>query len=264
MVTFIDTHAHLYGDPFQDDLAWVVARAQENHIAKVYLPNIDETTIEKVVDTAQRFPTVCFPMLGIHPCYIQSNFLPQLYAVEAWLQKGSFVGIGEIGIDLYHDCSLRQEQQEAFAIQVDWAKKYHLPLSIHCRNAFKEVTALLEKAQDGTLKGIIHCFTGDRMEAEQCIELGFFLGISGIVTLPKNTLAETVAAIDLKHLVLETDSPYLAPVPHRGKRNEPIHLLHTATKIAEIKHVSLEEVARITTKNAERVFNKNAASAGQH
>lgn len=263
MIAFIDTHAHLYGDPFQDDLACVVARAQQNHIAKIYMPNIDETTIAKVIDTAQRYPTVCFPMLGIHPCHIRSNFIPQLYAVEAWLQKGSFVGIGEIGIDLHYDCSLRQEQQEAFAIQVDLAKKYHLPLSIHCRNAFKEVTALLEQAQDGTLQGIIHCFTGNHMEAEKCINLGFYLGISGIVTLPKNTLAETLAAIDLMHLVLETDSPYLAPVPHRGKRNEPIHLLHTATRIAEIKRVSLEEVARVTTKNADNVFNKNTASVGQ-
>ncbi|MCT4696750.1 TatD family hydrolase [Candidatus Cardinium sp. TP] len=246
---FIDTHAHIY----DLTLPLVVENAQRNDIQKIYMPNIEEETIERMMDVAGDYPC-CLPMMGIHPCHIRKDFTKQLYIVEEWLDKGGFIAVGEIGIDLYHDTALLEAQQEAFSIQLSLAKRYHLPVSIHCRNAFKEVINLLEIEQDGSLKGVIHCFTGDLREAEKCIALDFSLGVGGIITIPKSGLAETISAIDLKHLVLETDSPYLAPSPFRGKRNEPSYLRYIAEALATIKEVSLTEVASITTQNAEAIF----------
>ncbi|WP_342265101.1 TatD family hydrolase [Cardinium endosymbiont of Philonthus spinipes] len=249
MMQFIDTHAHVY----DLTLPLVLENAQKHHIKKIYMPNIDEETIGGLMEVAGRYPS-CLPMMGIHPCHIKQNFSKQLYLVEQWLDKAAFIAVGEIGIDLYHDTTLFAAQQEAFKIQLDLAKRHHLPLSIHCRNAFREVIEVLEKEQDGSLRGVIHCFTGSLQEAKKCIALGFLLGIGGIITIPKNGLAETVAAIDLKHLVLETDSPYLTPVPFRGKPNEPSYLRYTAETVAAIKGVTLAEVASITTQNAETIF----------
>ncbi|CAH2560151.1 TatD family hydrolase [Cardinium endosymbiont of Oedothorax gibbosus] len=245
---FIDTHAHIY----DLELPLVLESAQKNHIKKIYMPNIDEETIARMMDMAALYP--CLPMMGIHPCHIRKDFTKQLYLVEEWLDKGGFIAVGEIGIDLYHDTTLLAEQREGFRVQLSLAKRYHLPVSIHCRNAFKEVIYLLEKEQDGSLRGVIHCFTGSLQEAEKCIALGFSLGIGGIITIPKSGLAATAAAIDLKYLVLETDSPYLAPTPYRGKRNEPSYLRYTAEKLAAVKQVTLAEVASITTQNAEAIF----------
>ncbi|MGI2257176.1 TatD family hydrolase [Candidatus Cardinium hertigii] len=247
---FIDTHAHIYD--LQNELPLILERAQKNFIKKIYMPNIDTTTIAKMMDVAALYP--CLPMMGIHPCYIRKDFAKPLYLVEEWLDKGGFIAIGEIGIDLYHDTTLFEAQQEAFRIQLALAKRYHLPVSIHCRNAFKEVIQLLEKEQDGNLKGVIHCFTGNLQEAEKCIALGFALGIGGILTMAKSGLAATVAAIDLNHLVLETDSPYLTPAPLRGKPNEPSYLPYIAEKLAVVKQVTLAEVAAVTTQNAEKIF----------
>lgn len=254
MIQLIDTHAHIYTDDFQLELKKILQRAQENYVHKICMPNIDEETITSMMDIATIYPTYCFPMMGIHPCHITKNFTRQLYLVEGWLQKASFVAIGEIGIDLYHDTNLSMEQQEAFSIQLRLAKAYKLPVAIHCRNAFKEVLQILEKEQDGTLKGVMHCFSGNLTEAERCIELGLYLGIGGIITLPKSGLAETIRTIDLAHLVLETDSPYLTPAPYRGKRNEPAYLRYIAEKLAEVKGVICSEIASITTQNAERLF----------
>ncbi|ROT47080.1 TatD family hydrolase [Candidatus Cardinium hertigii] len=250
----IDTHAHLYTIDCQKELSLSLERAQKNYVAKIYMPNIHEGTIASMMDVAAAYPTTCLPMMGIHPCHITKNFTSQLYLVEEWLAKDSFVAIGEIGIDLYHDTALWKEQKEAFTIQLNLAKAYHLPLSIHCRNASKEMMQLLEKAQDGSLRGIIHCFSGNLIEAEKYIQLGFSLGVGGLITILKSGLAETIAAIDLKHLVLETDSPYLTPEPYRGKRNEPGYLLYIAEKLAEIKQITLTEIASITTQNAEKNF----------
>lgn len=247
----IDTHAHIYD--INAPLPLVLENAKQNHIDKIYMPNIDEQTIEGMMDIASAYPN-CLPMMGIHPCHIRKNFSKQLYVVEEWLTKGGFIGVGEIGIDLYHDTALLDEQKEAFSIQLRFAKKYKLPVSIHCRNAFKEVVELLDKEQDGNLKGVIHCFTGNLQEGEACIKLGFKLGVSGIITLPKSGLAERLAAIDLKNLVLETDSPYLTPVPLRGKPNQPSYLGYIAEKLALVQGVTLEEVARTTTKNAKSIF----------
>ena len=253
MIQLIDTHAHIYTDDYQKDLPAVLNRAASNHVTKIYMPNIDEITIEPMLAIANRYPTNCFPMIGIHPCHITQQITPQLYVVEQWLSSHPFIAIGEIGIDLYHDATLLEAQKEAFILQLKWAKQYQLPVAIHCRNAFKEVISILASEQDGSLKGIIHCFTGSLVEAERCISLGFYLGIGGIVTLPKSNLIPVISAIDLSHLVLETDSPYLAPVPYRGKRNEPAHLLYIAEKVAAIKAMTLEDVAMITTQNAEQV-----------
>lgn len=252
---FIDTHAHVY--ELQNALPLVLERAQQNFIKTIYMPNIDETTIARMMDVAARYP--CLPMMGIHPCHIRKDFTKQLYLVEEWLDKGGFIAVGEIGIDLYHDTSLFAEQQEAFRIQLSLAKRYHLPVSIHCRNAFKAVIPLLEAAQDDSLKGVIHCFTGNLQEAAKCVDLGFALGVGGILTIPKSGLAATAAAIDLNHLVLETDSPYLTPVPFRGKPNEPSYLRYIAEKLAAVKGVSLAEVACITTQNAEKIFGSCAS-----
>ncbi|WP_255431726.1 TatD family hydrolase [Cardinium endosymbiont of Dermatophagoides farinae] len=219
------------------------------------MPNIEEETIERMMDVAALSP-YCLPMMGIHPCHIRKDFTKQLYVVEEWLDKGGFIAVGEVGIDLYHDTTLLEAQQEAFRIQLALAKRYHLPLSIHCRNAFKEVIQLLEQEQDGSLSGVIHCFTGNLQEAEKCIALGFSLGIGGIITLPKSGLAATISAIDLKHLVLETDSPYLTPAPYRGKPNEPSYLCYTAATLAAVKATTVAEVACITTQNAEAIFEK--------
>lgn len=252
----IDTHAHIYEADFQKELSIILQRAQENHVKKIYMPNIDEATITSMMDVAEMHPTRCFPMMGIHPCHVTKKFDRQLYLVEEWLNKASFIAIGEVGIDLYHDTSLSMEQQEAFSIQLNLAKKYNLPLSIHCRNAFKEVLQIVEKEQDGSLKGVIHCFTGNLIEAERCIKLGFYLGVGGIITMPKSGLAEIISAIALDHLVLETDSPYLTPAPHRGRRNEPAYLSYIAEKLAAIKGVTLLEIASRTTQNAENLFGK--------
>ncbi|AWN82267.1 TatD family hydrolase [Candidatus Cardinium hertigii] len=251
----IDTHAHIYEVEFQDNLSDILENAQKNYVQKIYMPNINETTLSKMMAVAARYPTQCFPMMGIHPCYIKRNFTNQLYLVEEWLNKASFLAIGEIGIDQYHSSAFLAEQEEAFMIQLNLAKKHQLPVSIHCRNAFKRMLQLLEKAQDGSLKGVIHCFTGNTIEAEYCIKLGFRLGIGGLITLPSHKLAETLTTIAANHLVLETDSPYLAPLPHRGKRNEPGYLRYTAAKLAAIKQMPLTEIAAITTENATRLFN---------
>ncbi|AXI24308.1 Putative Tat-linked quality control protein TatD [Cardinium endosymbiont of Sogatella furcifera] len=248
---FIDTHAHIYD--LEGLLPLVLERAQKNYIKKIYMPNIDEETIARMMDIAAAYPS-CLPMMGIHPCHIRKDFIKQLYLIEEWLGKSAFIAVGEIGIDLYHDTALFPEQQEAFRMQLVLAKHYHLPVSIHCRNAFKEVIELLEKEQDGRLRGVIHCFTGNFQEAEACIALGFSLGIGGIITMPKSGLAATISAIDLKHLVLETDSPYLTPVPYRGKPNEPSYLPYTASTLAAVKETTLGEVACITTQNAETIF----------
>ena len=254
MIQLIDTHAHLYTNDFQKDLIYVLEKARKNYVEKIYMPNIDETTIDNMLEVANKYQATCLPMIGIHPCHIKKKFTKQLYLVEQWINKYSFSAVGEIGIDLYHDSSLLKEQQEAFAIQLCFAKQYNLAVSIHCRNSFKEVITILEKEQDGLIRGVIHCFTGSLIEAEQYIKLGFNLGIGGIATMKKSSIIDTISSMNMKHFVLETDSPYLAPTPYRGNRNEPAYLLYIAEKVADIKQISLQEVAAITTQSAEKLF----------
>ncbi len=251
---WIDTHAHVHDPAFAEDQDQVIQRSLQAGVSKIYLPNVDATTLEPMLALEAKYPQVCAAMIGIHPCHILDDFAQQLDQMVTWLDKRPFAGIGEVGMDLYRDQTYQVQQQEAFCVQIGWAKRYQLPLIIHCRNAFEETLSLLESQQDGTLKGIFHCFSGSLDEAKRITELGFYLGIGGIVTFKNAGLADVVANIGLEHLVLETDSPYLAPVPYRGKRNEPSYLPEVGAQIAAIHQVDLATVAAITTANAKQVF----------
>ena len=256
----IDTHAHIYDLSFAEDQAQVIANSVQAGICKIYLPNITTTTIQPMLALEAQYPHLCAAMIGMHPCYITQDFEQQLYQVENWLTKRSFAAIGEVGIDLYHDTTYKIQQQQALAIQIGWAKQYQLPLVIHCRNGLAAALELLEAHQDGTLRGIFHCFSGSLAEANQIIALGFYLGIGGRITFKNAGLAQVVANIPLKHLVLETDSPYLAPVPYRGKRNEPAYLTYIAAQVAASHQVDLETIAAITTANASKVFQTHSVT----
>jgi len=251
---FTDTHTHLYTEEFNTDRKELIEKAIKNSVTKFYLPNIDSTSIEGMLEIEKQFPTNCFAMMGLHPCSVGENINDELEIVEKWLQARKFSAIGEIGIDLYWDKTFFKQQQQAFVTQVDWALQYNYPINIHCRNAFSEIYDLL-KSFKKLPKAIFHCFSGTVDEAKKIIELGNFkLGIGGVVTFKNSGLDKVVEEIDLQHFVLETDAPYLAPVPFRGKRNQPVYLLEVAKKIAEIKQISIIKVAEITTKNAEFIF----------
>jgi TatD DNase family protein len=251
---FIDTHAHLYAPEFAVDIVQVMAHSRSHYVRRIYMPNINVDTIAGMLKLESQYPDLCVAMMGIHPCYIGLDFQKQLAQVATWLAKRPFAAIGEIGIDLYRDKTYQAQQEEAFAIQLHWAQQYQLPVVIHCRAGMSVTLRLLEKHQNGQLKGIFHCFSGSLEEAERIIALGFYLGIGGIVTFKNVGLDAIVAAIDLGHLVLETDAPYLAPTPHRGQRNESAYLLHIAEKIASLKAIDLATVAQVTTANAMDVF----------
>lgn len=248
----IDTHAHLYAKEFEEDRKEVIEKAIALGITQFFLPNIDSSSIPALLGLSVLYPKNCFPMMGLHPCSVNEDYESELNIVEQWLSEKRFCAIGEIGIDLYWDKTFFQQQQIAFRKQIEWAKKCHLPIIIHSRNSFEEVMEIVTEYNDNNLKGIFHCFSGNREEAERVIALrGFKLGIGGVVTFKNSGLDKVVEGIDMKHMVLETDAPYLAPVPHRGKRNESSYLLLIAQKIAAIKNISVEEVATITTQNAQ-------------
>lgn len=251
---FIDTHAHLYSEEFDADRTEMVQRALEAGLSQMYLPNIDSTSIAGMLDLETQFPGKCLAMMGLHPCYVKENYQEELALVKSWLEKRSFPAIGEIGIDLYWDKTFVKEQEEAFLTQVEWAKQYDLPIVIHSRESMDLILELLQPVRHERLRGIFHCFGGTVQQAEAAIELGFLLGIGGVLTFKKSGLDAVLSEIDLEHLVLETDAPYLAPTPFRGKRNESSYLLKVAEKLAEVKSVSLSEVAHITTQNALQLF----------
>lgn len=250
-----DTHSHLYSSQFDEDREQAIKNAFEKGIERIFLPNIDHSSIEDMLALESQYPNKCFPMMGLHPCYVKENYEEELRTVENWLNKRSFCAIGEIGIDLYWDKSTLAIQQEAFRFQIKLAKKHELPIVIHCRDAFDEIFEILEEEKDDKLFGIFHCFTGNIDQAKQAIRLGFKLGIGGVVTFKKAGLDKVVAAIDTKDIVLETDAPYLAPSPFRGKRNESSYLIYIAEKVAELHQISIEELAAITTQNSQQVFN---------
>lgn len=253
---FIDTHTHLYADEFNTDRATMIERAIASGINKFYLPNIDSTSIEGMLDLEKTYPGICMPMMGLHPCSVNERVEQELKTVEEWLNKREFSAIGEIGIDLYWDKTFFEEQKTAFKTQIDWALKFNYPIVIHCREAFDEIYDILS-AYRILPKGIFHCFSGNFEQAQKIIALNVFkLGIGGVVTFKNSGLDKVVEQTDLKHLVLETDSPYLAPVPYRGKRNESAYLIKVAEKIAELKQISIEKVAEITSANADEIFGK--------
>ena len=254
MPFFTDTHAHIYSKQFKADQDQMLERCFEQGVRTILMPNIDHESIEPMLDLEQRYPANCLPMMGLHPCSVDQHFEKALYEVENWLSKRHFWAVGEMGLDLYWDKSFFEQQQEAFEIQANWAKKYHLPLVIHSREAMEEVITLLEKLKDERLFGVLHCFTGTVEQAKRLIELGFKLGIGGVVTYKNSGLDKVLEQIDLEHLILETDSPYLAPNPHRGKRNESSYIPIIAQKIADIKQVGLEKIAEITSQTAKSLF----------
>lgn len=252
---FYDTHTHLYLEEFAVDRQETIQRAVEAGVDKFFLPNIDSTSIEGMLQMEKDFPRRCFPMMGLHPCSVKGNYQTQLKEVKSWLDKHKFYAIGEIGIDLYWDKTFEEEQKTVFKEQIILAKKHKLPIVIHLRNAFDETFEIVEQLNDANLKGIFHCFSGTKEQAEKIISLGGFkLGIGGVVTFKNAGLDKAIMDINPEHLVLETDSPYLAPVPFRGKRNESAYLLLVAQKLAEIYNLPLEKIASITTANANEVF----------
>jgi TatD DNase family protein len=252
---FYDTHTHLYLEEFSEDRNDAIKRARKNGVEKFFLPNIDSTSVDGMLQMEKDFPNVCYPMMGLHPCSVKKDFHEQMDFVEQLLKARHFYAIGEIGIDLFWDKTFENEQKEVFRQQIRLAKHYQLPIVVHLRNAFNEVFEIVSEEQDGSLTGIFHCFSGTVEEAYQVINLGGFkLGIGGVVTFKNAGLDKVLKEVELSHLVLETDSPYLAPVPYRGKRNESAYIINIAEKLAELYNVPVAEIAKVTTENARSIF----------
>jgi len=249
-----DTHTHLYYETIGAKRAALMQRCFDNDIARLFLPNVDVASIQKVFGLTAAYPANCYPMLGLHPCSVKVGWEDELNAIMNALGDHKIYAIGEIGIDLYWEKTTLPEQVLAFKKQINWAKSLKLPIVIHCRDAFNEVFEVLEQEKDDDLRGILHCFTGTLEHAQKAIKLGFYLGIGGVVTYKNAGLDKILPQIDLKHIVLETDSPYLAPVPYRGKPNESSYLIYVAQKVAELHQVSIETVADITTANSKLIF----------
>ena len=252
---YIDTHSHLYLEEFDNDRDEVISRAVTAGVRTIMLPNIDNNSIAGMMDMVAKYPGICYPMIGVHPTSVKDDYLQQLESVKEWITKGGFVAVGEIGIDLYWDKTFIREQEEIFRAQLDLALDNKLPAVIHCRDSFLEIFRVLDDYRDSGIRGIFHAFTGDTGEAEKVIEAGFLLGIGGIVTFKNSGLDRVVADIGIDNLVLETDSPYLAPEPVRGKRNESSYIPHIAARVAAITGIDAGEVARVTTGNAMSIFN---------
>jgi TatD DNase family protein len=251
---FIDTHSHIYQDAFKDDIEEVVFRARSESVSYILLPNIDATSVEALHQLAGLFPDVCLPMMGLHPTSVKENYLHETGIAENLLRTGKYIAVGEIGIDLYWDKTFLEEQKEVFARQILLAKELDLPFIIHARDSFPEIFEVLERLNFESYRGIFHAFSGSLTDAFRAMEMGFLLGIGGVVTYPRSGLAETLSKAGFKKLVLETDSPYLTPVPHRGKRNESVYVTLIARKLAEIFDTDLENIADITSRNARDLF----------
>lgn len=246
----IETHAHIYDEAFAEEIEKVVLEAKASGIQEIWMPNCDSSTIGPMLKMAENYPNFCLPMLGLHPCYVKENFEEELAKIKYQLDRTKVIAIGEIGIDLYWDKSYFKQQQEAFLEQCRWAIEANLWIDIHSREAFDETVALIEQINNPRLKGIFHCFSGNEAQAQKAIDLGFLLGIGGVVTFKNSGLDKALAHIAPEHLVLETDAPYLAPVPYRGKRNEPAYLKLVAQKLAEIYQTDLSTIIEITSSNA--------------
>ena len=252
---WIDTHAHIFSDEFKPDRHDMIQRAIEQGVTRMFMPNIDHTSIDGMLEVESRYPAHCIPMMGLHPCSVKKDFEKELYKIEEWLFKRKFAAVGEMGTDLYWDKTFWDQQKEAFSIQVGWAKKLGLPIVIHCRESIDETLELLEPMKDEKLTGVFHCFTGNVEQAKRVIDLGFFVGLGGVATFKNWGLDQVVPHLEPGAVVLETDSPYLAPVPHRGKRNEPSYIPVVAAKVAEMMKVSVDELSALTSRNARRLFN---------
>ena len=249
-----DTHTHLYSEEFEQDRGEMIQRAINAGVSRFFIPAIDSTCTQAMYDLEQDFPENVFLMMGLHPTYVKDNYEAELAHVASELAKRKFYAIGEIGIDLYWDKTHLKEQQIAFRQQIQWAKQYKLPIVIHCREAFDEIFEILEEEKSPELFGIFHCFSGTYEQALQAISYNMLLGIGGVVTFKNGKIDQFLDRIDLQHIVLETDSPYLAPIPFRGKRNESSYVVNVAAKLAAIYNLSVFEIAQITTENSKRVF----------
>ncbi len=249
-----DTHTHLYSEEFQEDRDEVMQRAITAGVSRFFVPSIDSSYTDKMYDLEAKYPENVFLMMGLHPTYVKENYLEELAHVEKQLDSKKFYAVGEIGIDLFWDKTFLKQQQYAFQHQIQLAKKYNLGINIHCRDAFDEVFEVLESEKSEDLFGIFHCFTGDFEQAQRAILLGMKLGIGGVSTFKNGKIDQFLNEIDLQNIVLETDSPYLAPVPHRGKRNESSYTFLVAEKLATIYNVTIEEIAQVTTENSKKIF----------
>jgi TatD DNase family protein len=253
-MTITDTHTHLYSEEFDQDRKEMIQRAIDVGVSRFFIPAIDSTCTQSMYDLEKSFPDHVFLMMGLHPTYVKDNYLEELEKVEQELAKRKFYAIGEIGIDLYWDKTHLKEQQFVFRKQIQLAKKYKLPIVIHCREAFDEIFEILEEEKSANLFGIFHCFSGTHEQALQAISYNMKLGIGGVVTFKNGKIDQFLNQIDLKHIVLETDSPYLAPIPYRGKRNESAYLVNVVSKLAQLYNLTQEEIATVTTENSKAVF----------
>lgn len=251
---FVDTHAHIYHEDFIPDRQDMLERSRTAGVGRIYMPNVDHASIDAMLELESRSEGLCIPMMGLHPCSVKKGFERELYIVEEWLSKRKFVAVGEIGTDLYWDKTFFEQQKEAFTIQVNWAKKFKIPVVIHCRESINETIELVEKLKDDSLTGVFHCFSGNVEQAEKITKLGFYLGIGGVATFKNGGMDKVIPDLALSSLVLETDSPYLAPVPHRGKRNEPAYIPLVADRLSSLLSTPIEDIREITTSNALKLF----------
>ena len=249
-----DTHAHLYAEEFDEDRTEMMQRAKDNGVNRFFIPAVDSQSTQRMLDLEKDYPNDVFLMMGLHPCYVKENYQEELAHVKSWIDKRDFYAIGEIGIDLYWDKTFLTQQQEAFKTQIQWAKEKQLPIVIHCRDAFDEVFEVLEDEKGDDLFGIFHCFTGTQEHAVKAISYNLKLGIGGVATFKNGKIDKFLNQIDIKDVVLETDAPYLAPTPYRGKRNESCYLTQVAGKLVDIYGLSYDEIAKITTENSKAVF----------
>jgi TatD DNase family protein len=251
---WIDTHAHVYSEEFKGVQSDIINRAIDAGVKKIFMPNVDHASIDGMMEMEHKHKDTCISMMGLHPCSVKKDFEKELYIVEEWLSKRKFSAVGEMGTDLYWDKSFWSQQQEAFRIQVEWARKLKLPIVIHSRESIDETIALLEPMIVEGFTGVFHCFSGTLEQARKITSMGFYLGLGGVSTFKNGGMDKVIPDLEVDNIVLETDSPYLAPVPHRGKRNEPSFIPIIAEKVASLKNISLEELQAITTRNALRLF----------
>ncbi len=250
----IDTHAHIYANEFDHDRDLVVQRALAQGVETILLPNIDLESITPMLATQAAYPNICRAMMGLHPCYVDGNVDQTLATIHQWFSKHDFIAVGEIGIDLYWDKTFRAEQEKAFTTQLNWAKEMNLPVVIHTRDSLEETMSLLSKEQDGSLSGVFHCFGGSIEEAKAINDLGFHLGLGGVSTFKNGGMDQVIPHLDMNYVILETDCPYLAPIPHRGRRNEPAYTQLVAQRVADLRGLTLAQVDNLTTHNAKRLF----------
>ena len=256
-IMYTDSHTHLYLDAFSDDRSEMVQRAVDTGVTRMFLPNIDSTTTGPMFAMAGDYPGICFPMMGLHPTSVKDNYLEELGRIEQQLDQPGIIGIGETGMDLYWDKTFVREQEAVFKTQIGWAKERGLPLVVHARDSFREIFAVLDETGTDGLRGVFHSFTGGTAELDKALSYGFMIGINGIVTFKNSDLGEVVRSIPPDRLLLETDAPFLAPVPRRGRRNESSYLVHIASKVGEIYNLTAEESGAVTSRNAESLFQIN-------